>query len=63
MVELSNEAQDKHQEMLQYFQKTDEIRSNADKFHHKFLEIRSNASKKHEEVKKCFMEIKDMDLN
>ena len=62
VVELSNGAQDKHQEMLEYFQKTDEIRHNADKVHHKFMEIRSNASKKHDEVKKYFTEIKSIDF-
>ena len=62
VVKLSIESQNTHKEMLEYFQKTDEIRDNADKVHHKFMEIRSNASKKHDEVKKCLDQIRNINF-
>jgi phosphoserine phosphatase len=52
VVELSDEAQNKHNEMLEHFQKTDEIRTHVDEIHHKFVQIRENASKKHNEVRR-----------
>ncbi|MGZ7047219.1 MAG: phosphoserine phosphatase SerB [Methanobacterium sp.] len=58
VVEFSDEAQITHEKMLEYFQKIDEIRINADEAHNKFIEIKNSASQKHDEVKECFVQIR-----
>ncbi|MGZ7136028.1 MAG: phosphoserine phosphatase SerB [Methanobacterium sp.] len=58
VVEFSDEAQLTHEKMLEYFQKIDEIRINADEAHNKFIEIKNSASQKHDEVKECFVQIR-----
>ena len=57
VVELSNQAQEFHENMLNYFRKTDEIRTEADEAHKKFIEARKAASAKHEEFKIVLSEI------
>jgi phosphoserine phosphatase len=51
VVELSDQAQETHEQMLTYFQKIDEIRTKADEAHAEFIATREKASAKHEEVK------------
>ena len=58
VVELSDQAQETHEKMLEYFRKIDEIRSQADASHQKFIETRENANKVHEEVKATFGKIR-----
>jgi phosphoserine phosphatase len=58
VVELSDKAQETHENMIEYFRKIDEIRVKADDAHKKFIETRKEASKKHESVKSTFSEIK-----
>jgi phosphoserine phosphatase len=57
VVELSSQAQEFHEKMLNYFRKTDDIRTNADEAHKKFIEARKSASAKHEEFKIVLSEI------
>ena len=57
VIELSEKAQAAHEEMLQYFRKTDDIRTAADEAHKKFIEARRNASEKHEEFKAILSDI------
>ena len=57
VVELSTQAQEFHEEMLNYFRKTDDIRTEADEAHKKFIEARKSASAKHEEFKIVLSEI------
>ena len=57
VVELSEKAQEAHEEMLVYFRKTDDIRTAADEAHKKFIEARKNASAKHEEFKVVLSDI------
>ena len=58
VVELSDQAQETHEKMLEYFRKIDDIRSQADATHQKFIETRENANKVHEEVKATFGKIR-----
>ncbi|MDO5835912.1 MAG: phosphoserine phosphatase SerB [Methanobacterium sp.] len=58
VVELSDQAQETHEKMLEYFRNIDEIRSQADATHQKFIETRENANKVHEEVKATFGKIR-----
>jgi len=58
VVEFSDEAQSTHEKMLEYFQKIDGIRTNADAAHNKFIEIKNSASKKHDEVKETLGKIR-----
>ena len=58
VVEFSDEAQSTHEKMLEYFQKIDGIRTNADAAHNKFIEIKNSASKKHDEVKETLGQIR-----
>lgn len=51
VVELSEQAQEFHGEMLSYFRKTDEIRTAADEAHKLFVDARKEASAKHEDFK------------
>lgn len=51
VVELSDQAQEFHGEMLSYFRKTDEIRTAADEAHKLFVDARKEASAKHEDFK------------
>ena len=57
VVELSEKAQEAHEQMLNYFRKTDEIRAAADEAHKNFIEARKSASAKHEEFKSVLSEI------
>lgn len=57
VVELSEQAQESHEQMLHYFRKTDEIRAAADEAHKSFIEARKAASSKHEEFKTVLSEI------
>ncbi|WP_406535350.1 phosphoserine phosphatase SerB [Methanobrevibacter sp.] len=57
VIELSEQAQAAHEEMLTYFRKTDDIRTAADEAHKKFIEARKNASAKHEEFKAILSDI------
>ena len=57
VIELSEQAQEAHEEMLTYFRKTDDIRTAADEAHKKFIEARKNASAKHEEFKAILSDI------
>ncbi|OPY24074.1 MAG: Phosphoserine phosphatase [Methanobacterium sp. PtaU1.Bin242] len=58
VVELSDQAQETHEQMLKYFQKIDEIRAKADEAHNNFISTREKASQKHEEVKAVLKEIR-----
>ena len=58
VVELSDQAQETHEQMIKYFEKIDDIRVKADEAHAEFMKIRENASQKHEEVKTLLKEIK-----
>jgi phosphoserine phosphatase len=58
VVELSDQAQETHEKMLEYFRKIDDIRSQADATHHKFIETREKANEVHEEVKATFGKIR-----
>jgi phosphoserine phosphatase len=58
VVELSDQAQETHEQMLSYFQKIDEIRVKADEAHAEFINTREKASEKHEEVKTILKEIR-----
>lgn len=58
VVELSDQAQETHEEMLSYFQRIDEIRAKADKAHADFISTREKASAKHDEVKVILKEIR-----
>lgn len=58
VVELSDQAQETHEQMLAYFQKIDEIRTKADEAHAEFINTREKASAKHEEVKAILKEIR-----
>lgn len=58
VVELSDRAQETHEQMLKYFKKIDEIRSKADEAHAEFIRIREKASKKHDDVKTILKEIR-----
>jgi len=51
VVELSDEAQSTHEQMLEYFQRIDGIRKKADEAHNTFIEIKDSATQKHEEVR------------
>ena len=57
VIELSEKAQEAHEEMLTYFRKTDDIRTAAYEAHKKFIEARKNASAKHEEFKAILSDI------
>ena len=57
VIELSEQAQAAHEEMLTYFRKTDDIRTAADEAHKNFIEARKNASAKHEEFKDILSDI------
>ncbi|MDL2246440.1 phosphoserine phosphatase SerB [Methanobrevibacter sp. OttesenSCG-928-K11] len=57
VVELSERAQEAHENMLVYFKQTDEIRTAADDAHKQFIDARKNASAKHEDFKKVLGEI------
>ncbi len=50
-MELSDQAQETHEQMLTYFQKIDDIRTKADEAHAKFIATREKASAKHDNVK------------
>ena len=58
VVELSDQAQETHEKMLEYFRNIDDIRSQADAAHQKFIETREKANKVHEEVKATFGKIR-----
>src|SRR5690606_13914826 len=58
VVELSDQAQETHEQMLKYFQKIDEIRAKADEAHNNFISTREKASQEHEEVKAVLKEIR-----
>ena len=58
VIELSEQAQEAHEEMLKYFRATDDIRTAADEAHKKFIEARKNASAKHEEFKAVLSDIR-----
>ncbi|KZX10621.1 phosphoserine phosphatase SerB [Methanobrevibacter filiformis] len=57
VVELSEDAQKFHENMLTYFRETDEIRTSADNAHKLFVKSRKAASAKHEEFKIVLSEI------
>lgn len=57
VIELSEKAQEAHEEMLNYFKKTDDIRTAADEAHKKFIEARKNAADKHEAFKAILSDI------
>jgi len=57
VVELSEQAQEFHEKMLNYFRTTDDIRTTADEAHKKFIEARKAASSKHDEFKVVLSEI------
>jgi len=57
VITLSEQAQAAHEEMLNYFRKTDDIRTAADDAHKQFVEARKNASAKHEEFKAILSDI------
>lgn len=58
VMELSDQAQETHEQMLAYFHKIDEIRTKADEAHAEFISTREKASAKHEEVKAILKEIR-----
>lgn len=58
VVELSDQAQETHEQMLTYFQKIDDIRTKADEAHAKFIATREKASAKHDNVKAILKEIR-----
>lgn len=58
VVELSDQAQETHEQMLVYFQRIDEIRAKADEAHAQFIATREKASEKHDEVKAVLKEIR-----
>jgi len=58
VVELSDQAQETHEKMLEYFRCIDEIRSQADETHKKFIKTREKANEIHEEVKATFGKIR-----
>lgn len=58
VVELSDHAQETHDEMIKYFNNIDEIRRKADEAHAEYLKIRDEATAKHEQVKTLLKEIK-----
>ena len=58
VVELSDEAQETHEQMLTYFKKIDDIRAKADEAHAEFINTREKASAKHDEVKTVLKEIR-----
>lgn len=58
VVELSDQAQETHEKMLEYFRRIDEIRSQADNAHKKFIKTRDKANEVHEEVKATFGKIR-----
>ena len=58
VVEFSDQAQETHEKMLEYFKNIDEVRAKADLAHNKFIETRETASAKHEEVKAVLNEIR-----
>ncbi|MCD7782198.1 MAG: phosphoserine phosphatase SerB [Methanosphaera sp.] len=58
VVELSDEAQKLHEEMIEYFNNIDEIREKADGKHQDFINSRNEATAKHEEVKAKLSEIR-----
>jgi len=57
VVELSENAQEFHEQMLVFFRKTDGIRKEADEAHKLFIKAREDASAKHEEFKTVLSEI------
>ena len=57
VVELSEQAQEFHEKMLNYFRTTDDIRTTADEAHKLFIEARKSASAKHDEFKVVLSEI------
>jgi phosphoserine phosphatase len=58
VVELSDEAQSTHEQMLEYFQRIDGIRKKADEAHNTFIEIKNSATQKHEEVREVLGHIR-----
>jgi phosphoserine phosphatase len=58
VVELSDEAQSTHEQMLEYFQRIDGIRKKADEAHNTFIEIKDSATQKHEEVREVLGHIR-----
>ena len=58
VVELSDQAQETHEQMLTYFKKIDDIRAKADEAHAEFINTREKASAKHDEVKTVLKEIR-----
>ncbi|MCQ2972117.1 MAG: phosphoserine phosphatase SerB, partial [archaeon] len=58
VIELSEKAQEAHEEMLKFFRATDDIRTAADEAHKKFIEARKNASAKHDEFKVVLADIR-----
>ncbi|MGB8233139.1 MAG: phosphoserine phosphatase SerB [Methanobacterium sp.] len=58
VVEFSDQAQETHEKMLEYFKNIDEVRAKADLAHNQFIETRETASAKHEEVKAVLNEIR-----
>jgi phosphoserine phosphatase len=58
VVEFSDQAQETHEKMLEYFKNIDEVRAKADLAHNQFIETRETASAKHEEVKTVLNEIR-----
>ena len=58
VMELSDQAQETHEQMLTYFQKIDDIRTKADEAHAKFIATREKASAKHDNVKAILKEIR-----
>jgi phosphoserine phosphatase len=57
VVELSENAQELHENMLNYFRKTDKIRTSADEAHRLFVKAKKSASAKHEDFKRVLSEI------
>ena len=57
VVEHSSAAQEAHENMINFFRKTDEIRTAADEAHKSFVEARKKASAKHEDFKMVLSEI------
>jgi phosphoserine phosphatase len=58
VVELSDQAQETHEKMLEYFRKIDDIRSQADEAHQNYIKTKEKANKVHEEVKATFGKIR-----
>ena len=58
VVELSDQAQETHEQMLTYFKKIDDIRAKADEAHAEFINTREKASAKHDEVNTVLKEIR-----